>query len=45
MVTLVDIFLYKFIHIRKVNFGALCEVINKVIHIIHIKTGRNNTVT
>ena len=45
MVTLVDIFFYKVIHIRKANFGALCRVINGVIHIIHIKTGRNNVVT
>ena len=45
MVTLVDIFLWKVIHIRKAKSDGLCRVINEVIHIIHIKTGRNNVVT
>ena len=39
MVTQVDIFLQKVIHIRKGTFGALFGVINEVIHIIHKKTG------
>ena len=45
MVTVVDIFLYGVIHIRKPAICADFRVINEVINIIHKKTGRNNVVT
>ena len=45
MVTLVDIFTGRVIHIRKSAFCADFRVINEVINIIHKKNGRNNVVT